>query len=249
MTNFLIGYPDIPFRATTQTPSGTAATGYGPTNLVTGSRQLYSKLDTATTATQTWLYNLGSGVTASANYFAICRAKLLKGGGAVGVGLTYTGASSSVHSATVNFSSLLGPQADDYFTTFTATAAAQEWQVSISASTSNKFAHSKHYFGTLFDFGREPSYGLTSVRKALTKNSRFPAHTYKLEWEGISDTIANSFNSTILNKADINPVLLYDASNLVLHGFTVLHAIVRDAEIRPTAVNTNTITATFEELV
>jgi len=72
MTNLLIGYPDIPFRATSQTHNKTAATGYAATNLIGGDRQRAFELSAAT-ADDLWVNYTASSSTAE--FFAIIGAK------------------------------------------------------------------------------------------------------------------------------------------------------------------------------
>lgn len=247
-SNFLIGYADIPFRAGAASASGTAATGYGSDKLVTGSRAEYFALATATTTTQTFAYDLGSGVTSTANYLAICNAKLLKRGATVTVALS-NGGGAVLAAQTLNFSSLTGPQSDDYITSFATSSTNRNWTVTITASTACKFEHSKHYFGTLFDMGREPLYTFPTKREKENGRVRVPPYVYELRWEGITDAVVQSLNSSIMRYRDINPVLLYDANNYVLNGFTSMHAQIIDHKIEAATVNQYNVTITFEQLI
>lgn len=150
---------------------------------------------------------------------------------------------------TFNFTSLTGPQADDYITSFSTSSAARHYWVQLGASTANKFQHRKQYFGSLFDFGRDPVYGATRKRKVKTTGNRFPKYEYILTWKGITDAKIQSLNSSILKYRDINPVILYDSNNYVLDGFTSLHSYITEADITSVNYNNNTVQLTFEEAI
>lgn len=77
MTNFLIGYPDIPQNSTIAT-SETQDSSYPTKNLITGSRGKYHQLASATT--NSYYIQCDRTSTASSQYVAIQRANLLKQG-------------------------------------------------------------------------------------------------------------------------------------------------------------------------
>lgn len=81
MTNLLIGYPAIPAAYRTLTANQTAATGKDVYSTVAGGRGTEFRAATATTTPLTFWYDLGSGVTASANFFYVPRASRLKKSG------------------------------------------------------------------------------------------------------------------------------------------------------------------------
>jgi hypothetical protein len=85
MSNFKLGFPYIQKEAT-QTATHTGATARPFTNLFSGSRSERSELATATSDCMTLNYDLGVS-TATSNFLAIMRAKLLAGAGCTGVRL------------------------------------------------------------------------------------------------------------------------------------------------------------------
>lgn len=86
MTNLLIGYPDIPKAAAAISLNKTAASGYGIENTITGPRQNYFKLATATADALTVEYDLNTDPRV-ANYLYLGRADLLKKQNVINVAL------------------------------------------------------------------------------------------------------------------------------------------------------------------
>lgn len=76
MTNFLIGYPDIPLNSTVSA-SKTEDSSFPAKNLITGSRGKSHQLSTSTTDDYYLQFDRGSGNSSSSNYCSIQRASLL----------------------------------------------------------------------------------------------------------------------------------------------------------------------------
>lgn len=141
---------------------------------------------------------------------------------------------------------LRGPRSEDYISAFSASTAYRYWWLQYGASAASKYPRSKDYFGSWFDFGREPIYPAEQSRTG-ERWQREAAYEFTLTWVGISNTLAASFNDLIVKYKDISPVVLYDAGDYVLNGHRTLHAWVRDVTITPDAFNQNTIRVVFEE--
>lgn len=144
---------------------------------------------------------------------------------------------------------LYGARSEDFIETFDAEGAVRVWYVTLGADTSTKFPTSKVNFGTLFDFGREPTWSVVDKKEAKTTNYREQAHIIKLQWKGISDTIQNSFIDKVVKYADINPVVLYETTDVILRGWKVVMCKLVDFQTEARTPNSNTISCVFEELI
>jgi len=156
---------------------------------------------------------------------------------------------SSVSDTAFDTNTLLCPGAEDYAYSFSASTAYRYWWLQLGASAASKYPVGKTYFGSWFDFGREPVYDYTRGRSVYDPSARATRWRYTLTWQGITDAKLASFSSLVLKNKDINPVVLYDPANYVLDGFTMLHGHIKTHVIQPTSVNTNTVQCTFEELI
>lgn len=142
---------------------------------------------------------------------------------------------------------LYGPHAEDYIGTFSA-ANSSYTVVQEGCSAASTYPQSTHFLGTMFDIGREPTYGQAIVSIPKTKHARERAHMIDLVWDGVTHTNSSSFISTLLQYKDVRPVMLYDPADYCLANFRLLHATLRDCSIKASALS-NTISTTFEELV
>lgn len=141
---------------------------------------------------------------------------------------------------------LRGPRAEDYISAFSASTAYRYWWLQYGASAASKYPRSKDYFGSWFDFGREPIYPAEQSRVG-NANQREAAYMFDLTWVGISNTLVASFIDSIAKYKDINPVVLYDSADAVLNGHRTMHAWVREIEITADVYNQNTVRVRFEE--
>jgi hypothetical protein len=261
-SNLLIGYPDIPYRATAITTTGTENTAFPLSNSISGARD--DRVELAATANLPYIqFDLGASVTASVNYFFIARANLLKSALATqAILLRYDGASEVSVLGTgsgLQTRTFTGPNSEDlmFASGFNDQVVAtipsssyRYWRFYFGDSVLlKKWTFGKAYFGTLFDIGRNPVYGLVAQPKVRRPGNRRPAYTFDVRWEGITDANRALFISTIASVADISPVVLWDTSDYALNGMRTLHAKMIEHEIIPTAYNTTTITAKFQEMI
>lgn len=168
------------------------------------------------------------------------------------------------NNADLSASTLYGPSSSDLITTFTATTATRHYWVDLDSNeASSSYEHSKHYLGATLDLGVGPSslsiekvFGET---KATTTSGALemirldePKIRISLEWQGVSDTLANTFEEKILRQKDLNRFFLFTTSqhHLLLER-RVLHVkcIEGDCSNPDGIANWNTITATFEEMI
>ena len=250
MTNCLIGYPDIPKSTSLGEPS--MATGYNARSVVTGSRGDHVKLvANGTTATYEWDY----GANTTPAYLYVARADLVRKADSAATTWTVTGSASSsftspdTKTGTFNTSDLKNPRSEDLITTFTYSSAYRYWRARLTTTASIKHEFSKIYLGSWFDFGREPVANVEQTRRAASKWARATAFAIRLQWRGISDSLVNSLNTKIVQYRDTNPVILYDAGDIILGGYRVIHARISDVDVQLDTYDSNSVSIEFEELI
>lgn len=246
MTNFRIGFPHIPFDASSVTPSMAAATGFEAANLITGSRGDSFHLAAASASDLTLSFPVTLGHTA--DYLYLAHADWLKGYNVSTVALEAGGVTVYSNADFANVT-LVGPRHEDFIAAFAASAAATDWVLRLQASAATLYPFSKAYFGRFFDFGREPIKPIELSRKRNGDVSRDARYTFSLTWQDISDAKVCELFSSVLRWADVSPVVLYDADNAVLPGCTVIHAKIVSHERTTVALNSNDVTIDFRELI
>jgi hypothetical protein len=209
-------------------------------------------------------------ITASANYLLIARADLLLAQNIMSVTLkantvdTYATAVTITNQG-VDDVTLYGPNANDLLVTFTASSAYRYWWLDFHCTAgTTTLEHSKHYFGTYFDFGVAPaSWSYERVFEDGSKEGTISGasdiarveelkYKFDIEWQGVSDAMAQSFMDTIVKRSDVQRFFLFTtAQPQILANKTVMHVKLVNAETtNPTkAINWNTITASFEEII
>jgi hypothetical protein len=264
-TNLLIGYPDIPFRASAPTlVSGTEDSTLPATNAISGGRAQCFTLSSAAGVTD-FKCDLGAATTAAINFLYVARGLVLKKQGSTAAllssstdDITYTpriGTTSALQTRTFT-----GPQGDDLF--FASgfnddvagtlpTSAFRYWRFRYGVSSpTKKWFFSKLYFGTLFDMGRDPVIESMNLSCSVRENgNREPRMNFTLKWEGITNTIRNSFISNIYRWREVNPVVLYDTNNYIFNGAKTIHCSILKAEISNRTAASSDLTAEFEEQV
>jgi hypothetical protein len=260
VTNFLIGYPDIPLRSTAFTASAAEDPSYPLKNLITGGRGRMFQFNAAQTSY--WIKaDMGASATASMQFFFLARANMLKK-----AGVTQCILQSSPNDAAwtnrigtaANFQSktFTGPRSEDLLFTQTfnddaanyTSSAIRYWRIT-GLTASSKMMFSKFYLGNWFDFGKEPVVPIVQRRQGYEFKNREARHIFKMSWQGIDDATRQSFNEKILRYKDINPVILYDTADLILNDMRTLHAWITDCKVRPITYNRNDISVTFEEAI
>lgn len=237
-----IGYPHLPYDALTSATDNENA-AFLHDNLVTGSRSLLWQAGTAVTSNNI-TYDLGSGNTGQSEYIIVGRADLLTSlGSDVDVDLrastdNFSASDDSILSDTnITVADLIGPKTQDLLITGSLSTAYRYWRFRLTSSSSYDYICSKVYFGEWFDFTVGPrfpfSIGHTPVRRSFTTDAGTtfmsrggkPQHAYSIAWD-VSDTIADSFTTTIANFWDVHTFWLYvtdDTCTHILGGNELVH--------------------------
>lgn len=273
MTTFFIAYSDIPkasvrhINAQNFASTDNENASFPMANCIDGERHSIFKTDQAG-GNQYCTYDLGPTNKKAASFMAIARAdQIVPTTGNLTVRLRYSADLSSYSNATetTNFEllTLVGPDAQDYIKTFTATSTYRYWQMQLVYSAGALHGNfSKLFFGTLLDLGQDPEDYEPS--KVYSDNTFIAddgtAHLYRtyppliqvrLRWEGITEAAVESFNSYIAERRRSSTFFLYASSYTdVLQGNSLLHCKCTSAETSNDEgkVDSNTIEATFVEV-
>lgn len=256
-SSLLIAHPDIPFNATSVSATFGADTGFSINNIITGPRGEIFKAATDFN-TNNFTFDLGSGNTASADYFIVARTDLLYRHGQGGTFIYLQGSTDNFSASTVTVSSRqltatngLGPRGEDRIETFATSTAYRYWRLKTEdGGLLVRGPFSKFYAGTLFDMGREPSFPRVLDRNVRSARNRDAAYMFEMRWEGVTDAKRNSFISKIGRYIDINPVFLYTSTYTdLLFDHTMMHCKIVRCRIDPVSQNNSTIICQFEELI
>lgn len=241
---------------TTTLTSGTTDTGYVLENLLSGSRSDLWR--TTTSQTAVIHTDMGSGSTATPYYYYLARADLYYNAVKASTsGKTILESSSNDSSwsnqLTETWYSLFGPRGEDYINVFGAgVSATRYWRVTLTTgdgATTSKHTLSKLMFGSYFDLGRDPEYGVMKRRAFKQPGARDQAFILNAQWRGITDAKRMELNDSILAYRDVSPIVLYETTDNLLQGFKLLHAWIVDCKVTPISLNSNEISMTFEECI
>lgn len=267
-TNLLIGFPQITIDATAVTPSGTEDSTMPAKNLIAGARARHYRLNAAATSNYV-TFDLGSSQQKTIQFYYVARADLLQRAGSKRVllqGSTDNVSYSSIAGTTSSFQSktLYGPRGEDIiFTsdlgnsdagTLPATPTYRYWRHYAAGSgscPSDKYQHSKAYFGSFFDFGVDPQYpGESGQALQVGRNRREIPLRFVFTYSGITNTIRQSFENLIHKYRMTNPVILYTKSfHKPLEDARVVFGMITKAKFTPSFSKKNNLTLEFEELI
>lgn len=270
-TSLLLCYPDIPYNACTITEGATVDSIQGKWNLVAGERKNGFAFSAAA-ASNTIKFDLGAGYASkqnTANYMLVARADKLQAGSTTAVKLEYSdddaAYSTFINATSFTSATLYGPRADDYISTSTVTTAHRYWKVTYTSSGTSKFPHSKFYFGTYFDWGKEPNN--VKIERSATGGDPFlagsgtqigertdePRYLFEFTWTGVTDakiqSFQNYFGKTFYRE---NGIFLYTATkHHVLDSQRLVHCRLTRAMARKIGgvTNYNEVTLAFEEML
>lgn len=252
-TNLVLCYPHIPKDASVTTPLVAGATGFSANNLVTGARERRFR-STSTTAAEWYVtYDLGSGNTLDPDYYLCARADINYGRNPVnmfGRGSNDSGFSSQDETQSA-LSSLQGPNSEDKLQQLSWGTAYRYFRFGfLVPSAAYTVEFSKVYFGSFFDFGRDPVHPRRLDRKILRRTGRDPVYGFQFTWEGISDSTLNSFFDLIVKDKDVSPIFLYTkTAHDILNDHRLIHAWVKDVRIKNRISDNNEVSVTFEEIL
>jgi hypothetical protein len=277
-SSFLILKPDVPDAALVISSSTAFEEDYPAAATFYGRGYTHGRIASAA-GTLDITFDLGTGNSREVDHLVIGGIKSLVAVSTTGVvlsgsndGTTWVsqlGTTSNFLTRTAN-----GPYQDDVIFTPTyndqiagTISAYRYFKVSISkASGTAQFAFRKLYFGEAFDMGKEPdNYNLEVLTEGdadtwkyprghtILSKAYYPKHKVTVEWDGISDLMANDFINNVVNDPYRSTVYLYTANYQdPLYDNKLMHCRVVSNECSVSKDNEspdwNTITAVFEEV-
>lgn len=278
LPDLVFAYPDIPFRAISFSVDETADSG-DPLNTIYGARTQFYKKVSANQAI-IFSYDLGAGKTATAEYLILGRLKpfiLSCIAGSV-TGRVYLEASNDNFSTTTtvhdsgaisSITGLVGPNGEDYYITFTETAAFRYWRVRLTTSgvgSPAAFTYlSKIYFGKFYAFGGlEPSYPYSIQYAQPIRNFRsdygnlFRSRTGKLQtqfsfqWTALADAERKQYDDKIGRLYDVTSFFLVAPNSSFrnpLNDNVLYHVWIKEYDIisSSTVKDNNSLTMTLIE--
>ena len=237
---------------------------------MTGPRSQYFKCTTAIDEVR-WEFSLPSGTTSTVDHFILARMDYLLNLSATTYNFEVRGSASTTFAAgallsdtTIGAGDLIDFDYINYIST--PTAAFRYWQVILWATGSASLNHifSKMYLGLMFDMGKDPE-NIDIEKVPLHENQFYPAsgavhlgridksiHRFTIEWVGISDDKTTDFMNKIARYKHWHTYFLYTQTNHeVLDSRRLVHCRLTEASTSNpfAAANTNSITATFEEVL
>jgi len=278
LPDLVFAYPDIPYRAITFSVDEAADFG-DSLNTIYGNRASYYRKTSANQAIE-FVYDLGSGVTATAEYLILARFKpaiLSAIAGGVNAFVEFEAsnnnfsATTTVHSsgAISSTSGLVGPNGEDYYATFTETAAFRYWRVRLTLSGAGSPAAftyvSKIYFGKFYAFGNtEPSYPYSiQYTQPLRDFKADYGNLYRsrggklqkkfsFQWSAITDSERATFESKIGKLYDVTSFFIVAPNSSFrnpLNDNVLYHAWIDSYEINShsTVKDNNSITMSLVE--
>lgn len=283
MTNLLIGYPEIPEAAITcnsyanvkdNSPNEYA---FAPAQNLWTVRRSLGWASSFEVGDHYIEWDLGADVSKSANFIGFARLdRLCNLSAKVGY---FLDARASILDGWTNVDHYGNPEdsegvnnltkygtrgTDDYFKTFTASAAYRYWRLHLdSINGANFYARlSKLFFGTVLNLGQEPNTFNFTPSNKRSGNLRTTSDSirisragtgylqYDVTWEWVTDAKVQEFYDKIVEKRDRYSVFLYSATfHPVLRDLRMLHAYLVDEKVTVKAPGLNTLTCKFEELV
>lgn len=265
-TNLLIGYPDIPRLASSISISGTTENSSRPIlNVVTGGRGEYFQAGGSAASTAYLQFDMGAGVTDTAEYLFVPNAKWLKAAGANRLLLsgwdgstetdiigTSTGLATRTFSGANGDDLMFASGFNDQISGALPSAAYRYFRLRFGDSTateSRNWRFSKAYFGRFFDMGRDPVYPREATLRAQSLTERRGGYNFRFTWRGVTDEKVAELFETILRDIE-SPVVLYTSSyHEVLFSMRTLHALVTEHSVQPISVNSNLVELTFSEII
>lgn len=261
MTTLELCYSDIPFFANKITPAATTHSYQNEFNLI--SKERYQRFQFASAATSNSIvWDLGSDYAnkqATVDYLAIARYDLLANAGVSGIVLASSSDNSS-YTDRITIVVTSNPENPDYISTISATSAFRYWRITWSGS-SNKFIHSKDFFGTRFTFNTAPHFEIerapggtspfvaSSGAKHLGYTSE-PVYHFQFKWKGLTEAKIKSFQNSIARYSHRCGYMLYaPTQDQILDGNELVHCKLVNSRARIMYNNWWELETTFEQMV
>lgn len=255
-SNLLIGYAQIPLASSTASVTTSADTGYGLTNLFGGSKFDWFRLATAVSGDTTITFDMGSGVTNTANMFFLAKANLLQSAyiGTITIKAhtanSYAGATTIQTYSTFTSTTLVGPQTEDYISYFTTSTAYRYWFINYNATSASQVPHSKMFVGNYFDPGIEPSEIVVASRTRTDPAQRRAIMTFDLKWKGLSYANTLTMYQQFGVKRRTSSIVLFTTSyHEVLHGYKCVYGRITNFTSPPRVTDYNDVSMTVEEMI
>ena len=251
--NLVILYPHFFFRGEPfSLPS--AATGSSAKNVITGSRQLIFKKETAST-TVAFKTAVGAlaGSERQAQYLYVAGVNLVTNHYSPYIDIIGADDSAfSVNAVTETISALttgdlIGRNNEDYIFELAGNFK-DYWQVLFTTADVLQYEIRKIFLGQWFYFGVEPD--APASFDVDISDLRRHIRTLELTWKGVTNEVLEEFTTRILAYQQFNPVVLYakDWSG-ILNGETVFHCQIEDFDIKRIVHNSNEISLRFKEII
>jgi hypothetical protein len=251
--NLLIANCGIPLDAIGVGVNNTQDSRFIKENLFGGNKVDSFRLATATSG-DTRLTFSTSGKTA--NFLYLGKALTLKNDdvGTITVKAhsadVYGSATTITTLSSFGSTTLMGPDSDDYVTTFATSSSFPYWYVNYNASAASLILHSKCFFGTYVDPGKDPTGSVSATRIRPTGARRRAAYTFELSWEGLTYAKAVEMYQKFYRNRRHNPIILFTTSyHDILFGHKVLFGRVLDMTVPPRQTDYCDVTMSFEEIV
>ncbi len=251
-SNLLIGNAGVALGAISVAVNNTANTSYPVTNLFGGTKPDYFMLNTATSGDTRITINNNS---MACDFLYLGKALLLKNSNVGTITIrghsvdNYAAATTVATISSFGSASMVGPDSDDFITTFTLSSSFPWWYINYNASAASLIMHSHAFLGQGFDPGRDPNTGLRILRTRPLGANRRSAYTFEVTWEGLSYTKAVEMYQKFNRPRRHNPIVLYTTtSHDILFGNRVLLGRILSMTQPPRQTNYVDVSMTFEEL-
>jgi hypothetical protein len=219
MADFKILVPSIPFNAALSS-TYTLQSGYGYLNTRGGSYTEGQRNASASTLADV-VYTLSTAKTC--NYLVLSNFKgVVDSDSADPVVRLYYIDNSTFYSFTVDSTDLVGRDSSDFVTAIT-TQTDDYFKVRVSTTESIYHELFKVFLGEAFEFSREPVVG--DIRDiAIGQGARKPVRSYRIVWEGVTDTEKTSFVENVIPYTRNTPIFLWDTQDRHFYGEQLLYA-------------------------
>lgn len=251
--NLVILYPHFFFRGEPFSLP-TAATGYSAKNVITGSRQLIFKKETAST-TVSFKTHVGAlrGEERQGQYLYLAGVNLVTNHFSPYIDIIGADDSSfSVNDVTETISALttgdlIGRKNEDYIFELDGNFK-DYWQVLFTCAGALQYEIRKIFLGQWFYFGVEPD--APASFDVDISDFRRHVRTLELTWKGVSNEVLKQFTTRILAYYQFNPVVLYARDwDGILNGETIFHCQIESFDVKRVLHDNNEVSVRFKEII
>jgi hypothetical protein len=253
--NLLLGYAEIPLRASSVTLSQTEDAKYPYSNLFGGNKTDRFALASAFSGNLRATFLNASG---PCDFLYVGRARLLQKNKVASLSLkgntsnTYATAATLLNNTSFASQTFYGPAEDDYIATFSpgSSSTYTHWWVDYTSSAASKFPHANLFFGKAFDPGIDPNDVLRFSRTATLGTKIRATYAFNLRWRGMTYAKAVEFYEKFSLNRRHTPVVLFTTSyHDILFGHRVLFGRITEVDMPPRITDYCDVTARFEEMV